>query len=429
MSLSPQQIDRDFRGRAAGQHCSVIEEPATMNQNSRSMPRVLVVHSGRQHSHQLAMALAEKGMLARYVTGLPTRPEAGGWLGRRLFRDKAAAYAIPIEPALVKHVYLATVLRKAAAMACPPKLTATISHRADALFDAWVCRLLASERPQVVVAYENSALHTFRRAKRLGIKTVLDAASVHHSCEHPGSREQFDAARRWTNARKDAEIALADQILTVSRFARESYLSAGVPAERVHAIPVGVDVRRFRAADDVRDERAETDRNFRFVYVGNATPRKGLHVLCGAMRLLRDAGERCTATLIGSTGSLVDDAENGIRRVSWMSHDQLTRELARHDVLVLPSYFDSFGMVVAEAMACGLPVIVTENVGAKEMVTPEVNGQVVPVGEAEALAGAMRWFLANRDRLPEMSQAARLAAERYDWSHYRRRVVEFLQSL
>jgi hypothetical protein len=41
----------------------------------------------------------------------------------------------------------------------------------------------------------------------------------------------------------------------------------------------------------------------------------------------------------------------------------------------------------------------------------------------------MRWFLANRARLPEMSQAARLAAEQYDWSHYRRRVVEFFQSL
>jgi glycosyltransferase involved in cell wall biosynthesis len=112
-----------------------------------------------------------------------------------------------------------------------------------------------------------------------------------------------------------------------------------------------------------------------------------------------------------------------------ISHKSLPNELAKHDVLVLPSRFDSFGLVVAEAMACGLPVIVTENVGAKQMVTHEVNGLIVPVADATALAGAMKWFISNRSLLPQMSCEARAAAESYDWHYYHRRVVEFFCSL
>lgn len=369
-------------------------------------------------------------MLARYVTGIPTHRRAGGWLGGAIFPGKSEAYAIALDPRLVRHVYLASILQKAAAKTCPPSVASTASHRADAIFDWYAGRMLSAERPDVVVAYENSALRTFQRAKRLGVKTVLDAASVHHHWQDRFFEPaQWKIGHRLTNARKDAEIALADHILTVSEFARESYLDAGVPPERIHAIAVGVETSQFKPASDKRPLESGREGDFRFVYVGNAGRLKGLNVLCDAVRRLRQNGQRLALTLIGVSDAAAIDSIDGINRIGWISHDHLARELPQHDVLVLPSYFDSFGMVVAEAMACGLPVIVTENVGAKEMVTQQVNGQIVAAGDAEALASAMRWFLDNRGKLPEMSRAARLAAERYDWSHYRRRVVEFFQSI
>jgi glycosyltransferase involved in cell wall biosynthesis len=134
-------------------------------------------------------------------------------------------------------------------------------------------------------------------------------------------------------------------------------------------------------------------------------------------------------TLIGSSGvTLGNDPEDGMVRRGWMSHERLASELQGHDVLILPSFFDSFGMVVAEAMACGLPAIVTENVGAKEMISPGVNGLVVPTGDAGALADAMRWFILHRDNHCQMRHAARDSAERYDWANYRRRIVEFFMT-
>lgn len=392
----------------------------------RQTPEILVCHPGRQHSHQLAMALAERGMLAEYVTGIPTSHMAGRGLARLWLRQSVEAYTISINPDLVTHVYVASALRAAARRLVIR--SRIIGHLADDWFDRYVCKRVDRLHPSVVVAYENSALFTFRRAKKLGIKTVLDAASVHHHWQdrffHP---VEGPALHRRITHRKDQEIALADHVITVSELARESYLEAGVSPERVHTIPVGVDVNLFQPRSDEKP----ADQSCRFVYVGNSSPLKGLDVLRDAIGRLRAASEDFTITLIGrpDASELLETTNDKTVRKGWMSHDHLASEIPQHDILVLPSYFDSFGMVVAEAMACGLPVIVTENVGSKEMVSQGVNGLIVSVGDAESLADAMRWFIQHMKRLPEMSRAARESAERYDWSVYRRRVTEFLASV
>jgi glycosyltransferase involved in cell wall biosynthesis len=393
----------------------------------RSVPKVLVCHSGRQHSHQLATALASQGMLARYVTGLPTEPGADGLPGR-LLRAVAKPYRMPVDPALVRHVYVAPILRRAAGTVLSGGMMSAVSHRADGLFDRWVCGLARKLRPDVVVAYENSALHTFRRAKQMGITTVLDAASFHHCWQDrflaptEGRREHGRIVRR-----KEEEIRLADHILTVSTLARASYIEAGVPEEHVHAIPVGVDTIQFRPA---QHDRGAGDRDFRFVYVGNDSPHKGLDVLREAVGRLRDAGERLTATLFGVSGVAKGGRPvDGCVGVGRVDHERLADELPEHHVLVLPSFFDSFGMVVAEAMAAGLPAIVTENVGAREMITPGENGRIVEPGDVVSLVESMRWFIENRERLPAMSRAARQSAERYDWKTYHRKIAEFFARL
>lgn len=395
------------------------------------LPRVLVCHPGRQHSHQLAMALAERGMLAQYVAGTPLESGNRGGKWQRLLRGIVRPSASSFDPKLVTTVYVASVPRKVAVMMFSPAIASAIGHRADGLFDRYVCRYLSTLRPDAVVAYENSALHTFRRARQLGIKTILDAASVHHRWQDRFlSPAEGEISHRRTTRRKDAEVALADQILTVSELARESYLEAGVPHDRVHAIPVGVDSRRFQPIDRGASGCNAVEGNFRFIYVGNASRAKGIDVLCEAVGRLRAAGERLTMTLIGvSDASPIKEPSDGIIKRGWMNHDLLAAELPQHDVFVLPSFFDSFGMVVAEAMASGLPVIVTQNVGAREMISPGVNGLIVAPGDATALAEAMKWFMANRERLAQMSRASRESAERYDWVIYRRRVAEFLAAI
>jgi glycosyltransferase involved in cell wall biosynthesis len=99
----------------------------------------------------------------------------------------------------------------------------------------------------------------------------------------------------------------------------------------------------------------------------------------------------------------------------------------RASCLVLPSRFDSFGQVVVEAMACGLPVIVTENVGARDLVESGKNGWVIPSNDVGALYQKMAECVDDPERLRMMGKAARRTAERAGWSVYRDRAAHTIR--
>jgi glycosyltransferase involved in cell wall biosynthesis len=374
------------------------------------------------------MALADQDMLAGYLTGVPAHRDAIPiWL-RRLLKSYLDNYEIPIDSRLVHHNFIAPLTVKLAERLATKTTAGVWGRRADAWFDRWAARQVARQRADLVVGYENGALELFRTAKSLGIRTVLDAASFHHRWQDKFcTPAESAAAHKKMVARKNAEIALADQILTVSDYARESYIDGGVAEERVQACPVGVDSRAFNASERTAAV-AESD-PIRFVFVGHGGHVKGADVLREAALQLASQGVEFRLCMIGKHLS-----EHQFEKLpfatclDWMPQSRLADELTRHDVLILPSRFDSFGMVVAEAMASGLPVIVSDHVGAKEMVDEGKNGRIVPAGDAAALANAMRWFRDHRGHIKEMSCAARDAAVRYDWQQYRQRVVHFFQS-
>ena len=86
-------------------------------------------------------------------------------------------------------------------------------------------------------------------------------------------------------------------------------------------------------------------------------------------------------------------------------------------------------MVVPEALACGVPVIVSDMVGAKQLIEEGRNGFVIPVGDVDALVDRMRWFIMNAELLETMSRAARATAERLSWTGYRQRLVTAVQEV
>ena len=391
--------------------------------------RILVTHPGRQHSHQLAMALADKNMLTQYITGVPTHPRAGWVIFRPFISDLARWYQIPLSPHLVHHAFIAPIASKTICRVLPAQHATSLAHRAEGWFDTYVARRLPQYRPDVVIGYQHSCLATFRCARREHVTTVLDAASFHHTWQDQFCKPvEYLRAHRRIVARKDAEIKLADHILTVSQYARASYIEAGVRPERVHTIPMGVALDRFSVAGS--SEGPGRNGPVRFVFVGHIDERKGADVLREAVQALTVRDVEFELTVFGAHTSAVrlDDLPK-VKCCGWISQERLAVELPSQDVLILPSRHDSFGMVVAEAMACGLPVIVSEHVGAKEMVVPEVNGLVVPAGNPIALAAAMEWFVTNRHEITEMIPRARQTAQRYSWQVYRQRVVDHLQQL
>lgn len=331
-----------------------------------------------------------------------------------------------IPPQRVECIPIATCVRNSIPSFAGQSLRCDVGHRSDGWFDAIVSRKLNRQKYSIIVGYENSARRMFETAKQSGQVTVLDAASVHHALQD----EQFapiasPAAHRRIVANKDREIALADYIITASFMARESYLRAGVDASRVVAIPLGVELTTFGAV--CRQARGEKE--LRVIFVGRFEPLKGRECMLDAFKLADARGVSASLTVVGD-GPRPDSAlYPNIRWLGRQSHTTLPGILAAHDVLVLPSRFDSFGMVVIEAMAAGLPVIVSPGVGSKMAVVPGANGIVMRDYSHFALVEAIEWFLRNRDSLELMSRNATETARLYTWQIYRRKVIDFFRGV
>jgi glycosyltransferase involved in cell wall biosynthesis len=395
-----------------------------------------VTHPGRQHSHQAALALQLAGMLAGYWSGVPATAEQANRVPPALRRRFALYAPVAITPQLARWFPLAPSLRRLGDALLPHGGAARLDLLACRLFDRWAAAGLRRAAADAVIACEISALATFRAARRLGIATILDAPSLHHRAQDRlhGTTDPPGLHRRIVRI-KDMEIALADQVLTVSDLARDSYLEAGVPASKVHALMLGADLDLFTPGTDaVRDDGA-----FVFLFCGATIRRKGFDLLLEAFS--RIAGELPEARLRvvgprgddGALAGLADLRHGGhgerITAAGPVSQPELADELRAADCLVLPSRNDSFGMVVPEALACGLPVLVSDMVGAKELVDPGRNGWIVPAGDAGALAERMAWCVRHREAVGAMRQRCRVSAEAATWPAYHRRLTELLRAI
>ena len=390
---------------------------------------VVLTHPNRQYSHQTAIALHRAGLLEGYWTGVPARPVLEGTLLRPLGRLLEKHSLVDVLPSdRVKHCFWGPLARRLA-LPLPKGWAVDVEHRGMAAFDRWCARRVADSGADIVAGAENASLETFRAAKEAGMTTVLEAASFHHEWQddfydYPESA----AVHARINERKDREIERADRIHTVSALARQSYVDAGVSAETVIATTIGCDLSRFhpRQNDDTRESEAP----FTFIFAGHAGKRKGTDTLLAACRRLDRQDVPYRVWVAGATEDQLSwESTASVERLGWLSHDELATRYRAADCFVLPSRHDSFGMVVVEAMACGIPAIVSEQTGAREAITEGNSGWIIPANDTEALASKMKWCVEYPEQVSYMRSHARRDAESYSWPAYHERVVEAYSSL
>jgi glycosyltransferase involved in cell wall biosynthesis len=392
--------------------------------------KVLITHPGRQHSHQAALALERAGMLAGYWAGVPAVAEQARRVPASLRRRFARYAPVPLDPRRVRWFPLTPALRRLGDAMLPPGAAARADLLACRLFDRWAAAALPRAGVDAVIACEISALATFRAARRLGIVTILDAPSLHHRAQDRlhGTTDPAGLHRRIARV-KDEELALADQVLTVSGLARDTYLDAGLPPARVHALMLGADLELFTPGDEPRLAGA----GFTFLFCGATLRRKGFDVLLQAFDRVAAEVPAARLRVVGPRGdaaSMLAGRGGELVSVSGpVDQPGLAAELRRADCLVLPSRNDSYGMVVPEALACGLPVLVSDMVGAKELVDRGRNGWIVPAGEIAALADQMTWCARHPEALRGMREACRRSAEAATWPAYHRRLAELLRAI
>jgi len=370
-------------------------------------------------------------MLAGYWAGVPAVSRYRRWVPETLWRRFIRYAPVDLPEKGVRWAAWVPALRRAADP-LPPRARSLADFLACRLFDRWAAARLRPGMADAVMACEISAQATFRKARRLGMATFLDAPATHHATQDRfhGFAEPADLHRRIT-AVKDAEIALADHVLVVSELARRSYVEAGVPPERVHRVPLGVEAALFGSV--ARESPAEEGKGAEFVFAGAASRVKGLDILLAAFAQVHAAEPGSRLLVIGPPGDasalLGPPALAGVSVLGSLSQAELASRFRAADCLVLPSRNESFGMVVPEALAAGLPAVVSDRVGAAELIEEGRNGWVVPAGDAGALAERMLRCVRAREELRRMRPACLESAADADWSVYRERLPRLLRSL
>lgn len=227
--------------------------------------------------------------------------------------------------------------------------------------------------------------------------------------------------------RQLAEFELADAIWCASEFVRCSLVDNGVPEEKTFVSYYGVDVESFRVPEDAR----QSPGPFQILFVGSLIIRKGIHVLLDALSWadLPDA----TLILNGKADAVVQRllaehrprlAEKGISLRVDPGDPRRYHKTA--SVLVLPSLEEAYGIVVPEAMAAGLPIIISDHVGAREVVKHGENGFIFPSGNSMKLSEHLEFFYQHPEAREAFGRASEDMSGEYDVKHTAERILAAL---
>jgi len=285
-------------------------------------------------------------------------------------------------------------------------------------FDQKVSRRIG--RSSVVVTLSGRGLSTIRRSKELGAITVCDRGSTHirHqdqvlSAEHQALGIPYDPIDPRGIDKEESEYREADAVTVPSHHARNTFVNFGVPPEKIHVLPYGVDLEIFRS----RDAEPAT---FNVLFVGRIGIPKGVHYLIEAANLI---GAPVHLTLIGAatdgTRQLLSRAKIPVTTLPPMSKVDLARQYQKASVFVMPSVDEGLALVQAEAMASGVPVIATRATGSLDLFSDGVEGFIVPERDPFAIADKLAKLRSDPTLRMQMGEAARTkAASLGGWNRY-----------
>jgi starch synthase len=303
--------------------------------------------------------------------------------------------------------------------------------------DKATARSIKLQRPAGAYCYEDGALYTFRAARQIGGKCVYDLPIGYWRAARRILGEEAQRRPEWATtlgglrdsvkklARKDEELQLADHILVASTFTKQTLEECPFPLRPVSVVPYGADDSlRMAPRDNVGLGRGA----LKVLFVGGLSQRKGIADLFEAADML---GAHAELTVVGrkpvEACAALDSALGKHRWIESLPREKILQEMCAHDVLVFPSLFEGFGLVVTEALSQGVPVITTPHTCGPDVLTEGEDGFIVPIRDPQAIAEKLELLHRDRGRLAAMSEAASRKAQTLTWERYRQGVVEVVR--
>lgn len=320
-----------------------------------------------------------------------------GLLRRYLVWNRRGTEGIPEE--LTRKFPILGLAAYAGARTLPPFYGEAFRFALYPLYDAWAkTHLQPGDNIISSYAYANAC---FKWVRAHGGKTYVDGGNSHPANfweileeEHRRWKCPYPPVPRFYIERAKRMMDDVDFVLSPSQFVTDSFLARGFRPDQIIPVtyPQNLDV--FRPSNEPRPK----DRPFTVVNTGGLSLRKGTPYLLEAYRLIRKAIPDARLLLI----DLVTDSMKPLMPryadlpIEWsppLGHVALAKRLRSADLFILPSLEEGLVRTALEAMACGLPVILTPNTGTSQFVVEGANGSVVPIRDPKAIAErALEWW-------------------------------------
>ena len=287
----------------------------------------------------------------------------------------------------------------------------------------------------IFIGFAGVSLEALKIAKSRGMITILERGSSHRVYQQNIMKEEYKLQNIKTNIdfsqneevfeRELLEYQLADYISIPSSFVKRTFLEQGFEEKKLLVNPYGVDLSEFKQIP-------KEDNVFRIIFAGGATLRKGYHYLLQAFYELNLPNAE-----VWHLGSINDEIKPFLDKYKtdkWIlkghkPQNELYKYYSQGSVFVLPSLEDGFGMVIFQAMSCGLPVILSENTGGYDAITKDgEEGFVIPIRDVEALKEKILYLYNNHDKCKEMGKKAKQKVEDgFTWEDYGDRYFKNLE--
>ncbi|MBL6931621.1 MAG: glycosyltransferase family 4 protein [Rhodospirillales bacterium] len=377
--------------------------------------KVTVSVHGRFHAFELARGLHHRGMLECLQTTYPA------FVTRRVLGSDVPLRTAP---------WLEAWRRLYPKLKLGPQPDLAIARA----FGRFAARSIRGSRADLVVGWSSATLEVIAPAHDAGMKVIIERGSTHIvyqtevlQNEYRQRGKEFTVTDSGIIDRELQEYEMADAISVPSSYAARTFIDRGVAEKKLIVTPLGVDPDRFKPSG-VEYANAVP----RIVFVGSLGIRKGTHHLLRAFSCLKEKAE---LHLIGPVeanfaSDLADLPLDNVFIRGVASGEALLEHYARADIFCLPSLEEGFGMVALEAMACGLPTVLSNVTGAADVITPGEDGLIVPTGDENSLAEALEELINDIGKRRDMGARARAKVlAGYRWDDYIGRALSAYQRI
>lgn len=288
-----------------------------------------------------------------------------------------------------------------------------------------------------VYAYEDGALQSFENAKRLRVHCLYDLPTGYWRAHREYLEEERKRLPEWGMTlkgfkdserklhKKDQEIFMADAIFVASSFTRDTLKFYPGTLPPIHLVPYG-----FPEVKKNRVYRNFHHRKIKILFVGGLSQLKGIANVLAAADFYRDFVD---LTIVGR--KLVEGCiplEEGLAKHTWipsLPHEEVLKLMSCHDLFVFPSLFEGYGLVIAEAMSQGTPVLTTNRTCGADFIKDGENGWFVDAGETGSLIRKIGQILSNPECISRVGKEAILTAEQSPMYAYGEKMVEKIKMI